>query len=90
MKRELKLIKNSIKKVLVASRIRAVAALAFALIVSTALVAHAEDVVVVVQVGPTTNDVTTAQMPFTPMGAKISKLAVALLGKFLIEYCTKH
>ena len=67
-KRELKLIRNSIKKMLVASRIRAVAELAFALIVSTALVAHAEDVVGVAKVGPTTNDVTTAQMPFTPMG----------------------
>ena len=28
----------------------------------------ADDAVGVVQVGPTTNDVTTAQMPFTPMG----------------------
>ena len=68
MKRDLKLIENSIKKVLVASRIRAVTALAFALTALCAFVSHAEDVVGVAKVGPTTNDVTTAQMPFSPMG----------------------
>ena len=63
-----KSIENVVKLMSTLSRIRAVAALAFALIASGAFVSHAEDVVGVVKVGPTTNDVTTAQMPFSPMG----------------------
>ncbi|MBE6382861.1 MAG: hypothetical protein E7049_07620 [Lentisphaerae bacterium] len=63
-----KSIENVVKLMSTLSRIRAVAALAFALIASGAFVSHAEDVVGVAKVGPTTNDVTTAQMPFTPMG----------------------
>ena len=50
------------------SRIGAVAALAFALTALCAFVSRAEDVVGVAKVGPTTNDVTTVEMPFAPMG----------------------